>query len=89
MLLLSTKVKSGDVIEFFWEDNVPDDILPENIPLKIIYEDETIKIFYDNKFLQTSDGFTDKVLDICSKYLSEDALFKIAVLYDYLGVIKY
>ena len=56
---------------------------------KIIYEDETIKIFYDNKFLQTSDEFTDKVLDICSKYLSEDALFKIAVLYDYLGVIKY
>lgn len=55
---------------------------------KIIYEDDTIKIFYDNKTLQANDKFITKVFDICSKHLSEDALFKIAVLYDYLGIIK-
>ena len=50
---LSTKVKSGDVIEFFWEDNVPDDILPENIPLKIIYEDENVTVINKDQGMVT------------------------------------
>lgn len=41
---LSSKVNSGDEIEILWEDNIPDDIVPENIPLKIIYEDENVTV---------------------------------------------
>ncbi len=41
---LSAKVKANDIIEILWEDNIPDNIVPENIPLKIIYEDENVTV---------------------------------------------
>ncbi|MFA6855575.1 MAG: RluA family pseudouridine synthase [Treponema sp.] len=41
---ISFKVKAGDQIDIEWEDNIPDDIMPENIPLDIIYEDENITV---------------------------------------------
>ena len=41
---LSQKVKANDVIDIEWEDNVPDDIIPQNIPLDIIYEDENVTV---------------------------------------------
>ena len=40
----SYKMKAGDVLEIFWEDNIPENIEPENIPLKIIYEDENVTV---------------------------------------------
>ncbi|MCR5436284.1 MAG: RluA family pseudouridine synthase [Treponema sp.] len=41
---LSQKVKANDVINIEWEDNVPDDIIPQDIPLDIIYEDENVTV---------------------------------------------
>ncbi len=41
---LSSKVSAGDEIYFQWEDNIPDDIIPQNIPLNIIYEDENVTV---------------------------------------------
>ncbi|MCK9168953.1 MAG: RluA family pseudouridine synthase [Treponema sp.] len=41
---ISFKVRAGDQIDIEWEDNVPDDIIPENIPLDIIYEDKNITV---------------------------------------------
>ncbi|MBR1638717.1 MAG: RluA family pseudouridine synthase [Treponema sp.] len=41
---ISQKVKSGDQIDIQWEDNIPDDIIPENIPLEILYEDENVTV---------------------------------------------
>ncbi len=41
---VSYKVKALDQIDIEWEDNVPDDIVPENIPLDIIYEDENVTV---------------------------------------------
>lgn len=45
---LSAKVKANDIIEIFYEENIPDNIEPENIPLRIVYEDENITVV--NKF---------------------------------------
>ena len=39
---LSCKIRAGDKIQIFWQDNVPDNIEPENIPLKIVYEDDDV-----------------------------------------------
>ncbi|MBR4372772.1 MAG: RluA family pseudouridine synthase [Treponema sp.] len=41
---MSTKVSSGDKIEFDWEDSVPDDIVPEDIPLDVVYEDKNVTV---------------------------------------------
>lgn len=41
---LSSKVKADDVIEIQWDENIPDDILPEDIPLNIIYEDGNVTV---------------------------------------------
>lgn len=41
---LSAKVRAGDLIDIQWEDNIPDDIIPEQIPLNIVYEDENVTI---------------------------------------------
>lgn len=41
---ISQKVKAGDQIDIQWEDNIPDDIIPENLPLDIIYEDENVTV---------------------------------------------
>ena len=40
----SYKMKAGDILEIYWEDNIPENIEPENIPLKIIYEDENVTV---------------------------------------------
>ena len=36
---LSFKIKANDRIYIEWQDNVPDDIMPEDIPLDILYEE--------------------------------------------------
>ena len=41
---LSAKIKPNDVIDVFWDENIPENIEPEHIPLKIIYEDENVTI---------------------------------------------
>lgn len=41
---LSSKVKANDVIDIFYEENVPDNIEPENIPLRIVYEDDDVTV---------------------------------------------
>jgi len=41
---LSSKVKANDVIDIFYEENIPDNIEPENIPLRIVYEDEDVTV---------------------------------------------
>lgn len=45
---LSSKVKAGDSIDIFYEENIPDNIEPEDIPLRIVYEDENVTVV--NKF---------------------------------------
>ncbi|MDR0465270.1 MAG: RluA family pseudouridine synthase [Treponema sp.] len=35
----SRLVKQGDNFEFYWDDSLPADIIPQDIPLNIIYED--------------------------------------------------
>ncbi|WP_407426840.1 RluA family pseudouridine synthase [Treponema sp.] len=41
---LSAKVKAGDKIDIQWEDNIPENIVPQDIPLEIIYEDENVTV---------------------------------------------
>lgn len=41
---LSSKVKAKDQIDIDWEDNIPEDIIPEDIPLDIIYEDDNVTV---------------------------------------------
>lgn len=41
---LSAKIHPGDVIDIQWEDNIPDNIIPQNIPLSIVYENEDVAI---------------------------------------------
>ncbi|MBR5645545.1 MAG: RluA family pseudouridine synthase [Treponema sp.] len=41
---LSQKIKANDQINIQWEDNIPDDIIPQDIPLDIIYEDENVTV---------------------------------------------
>ncbi|MCR4579684.1 MAG: RluA family pseudouridine synthase [Treponema sp.] len=41
---ISQKVKALDQIDIQWEDNIPDDIIPENIPLEILYEDDNVTV---------------------------------------------
>ena len=42
--ILSSKVKAGDIIDVFWEENIPENIEPDDIPLNIVYEDENVTI---------------------------------------------
>ncbi|MDR0323818.1 MAG: RluA family pseudouridine synthase [Treponema sp.] len=37
---LSRFVKYGDSLELFWDESLPENIIPQDIPLEIIYEDE-------------------------------------------------
>lgn len=41
---LSQKIKSFDVIDIQWEDNIPDNIEPQDIPLEIVYEDNDVTV---------------------------------------------
>lgn len=41
---LSSKVHAGDKIDIEWEDNVPQDIIPQDISLNIIYEDQNVTV---------------------------------------------
>ncbi|MCQ2591635.1 MAG: RluA family pseudouridine synthase [Treponema sp.] len=41
---LSQKIKAKDQIDIQWEDNIPDDIIPQNIPLDIVYEDDNVTV---------------------------------------------
>jgi 23S rRNA pseudouridine1911/1915/1917 synthase len=36
----SRVVKQGDILELFWQDSPPVNIIPQDIPLEIVYEDE-------------------------------------------------
>jgi len=37
---LSRFVKNNDLLELFWDDSPPENIIPQEIPLEIVYEDE-------------------------------------------------
>jgi len=37
---LSRSVKNNDLLELFWDDAPPENIIPQEIPLEIVYEDE-------------------------------------------------
>ena len=37
---LSRPVKNGDILELFWEDTQPENVIPQNIALEIVYENE-------------------------------------------------
>lgn len=41
---LSSKVKAGDTVDVFWEENIPEYIEPEDIPLNIVYEDANVTV---------------------------------------------
>ncbi len=41
---LSQKIKAKDQIDIQWEDNIPDDIIPEDIPLEILFENENVTV---------------------------------------------
>ena len=55
---------------------------------KIVEQNDNIEIFYNDKSLKDNEKFMDDVIDICEKYLTEDDLWRIAILYDYLDEIK-
>lgn len=41
---LSSKIRAGDQISIFWEDLIPENIIPEDLPLEIIYEDDNVTV---------------------------------------------
>lgn len=41
---LSQKIKAKDQIDIQWEDNIPDDIIPEDIPLEILFENDNVTV---------------------------------------------
>lgn len=56
---------------------------------KIVEQNDNIEIFYDDKELKDNEKFMDFVFDVCEKYLKDDDLWRIAILYDYLGELSY
>ena len=40
----SSKVKPGDTVLVDWEEQVPENIIPEDIPLDIIYDDDNVTV---------------------------------------------
>lgn len=51
---------------------------------KVVEQNDNIEVFYNDENLQDNEQFIDKVFEVCEKYLKEDDLWRIAVLYDYL-----
>jgi hypothetical protein len=51
---------------------------------KVVEQNSNIEIFYNDEKLQDNEQFIDKVFEVCKKYLEEEDLWRIAVLYDYL-----
>lgn len=65
--------------------------------LQIIYPDVKFKnsydrnnkiLIYNNRDLLWNDDFSNRVLDLAEKYLTEDEFLHFAYLYDYLDEIK-
>lgn len=54
----------------------------------LVKRDYLIEISYDGEDMDLKDGFLDKAIDICEKYLDEDELALVSISYDYLGEIK-
>ncbi|MDK0751004.1 hypothetical protein QTI77_14610 [Clostridium perfringens] len=55
---------------------------------KVTKVDELIEIICDNKEIESDEEKIDEILEIASKYLSEEDLWNIGIVYDYLGEIK-
>lgn len=55
---------------------------------KVIKKDGLIEIICDNKEFESDENKIDEILEIASKYLSEDDLWNIGIVYDYLDEIK-
>lgn len=53
---LSYKLKGGENVEIFFEDPIPEDIIPENIPLNILYEDENVTVVNKHQGMVTHPG---------------------------------
>ena len=41
---ISRLIREGDKLDFFWDDPLPIDLVPENIPLDIIYDDDRVAV---------------------------------------------
>ncbi|HFD2033523.1 TPA: hypothetical protein ACF2DD_002100 [Clostridium perfringens] len=54
----------------------------------LVKRDYLIEISYDGEDMDLKDGFLDKAIDICEKYLDEDELALVSISYDYLGEIR-
>lgn len=54
----------------------------------LVKRDYFIEISYDGEDMDLKDGFLDKAIDICEKYLDEDELALVSISYDYLGKIR-
>lgn len=61
---LSQKIKPLDKISIQWEDNIPNDVIPQNIPLEIIYENENVTVINKEQGMVTHPacGNWDKTL---------------------------
>ena len=53
---LSYKLKGGENVEIFFEDPVPEDILPEDISLDILYEDNNVTVINKYQGMVTHPG---------------------------------
>lgn len=54
---------------------------------KIIEQNDNIEIFYDDEKLKNSEEFMDNVFSVCEKYLKDEDLWRVAILFDYLNEI--
>lgn len=52
----SSKVRTGDRIQFSWEPLIPTDIEPQNIPLDIVYEDHRVTVVNKKQGMVTHPG---------------------------------
>lgn len=54
---------------------------------KIIEQNDNIEIFYNDEKLKNNEEFMDNVFAICEKYLKDEDLWRVAILFDYLNEI--
>jgi hypothetical protein len=54
-----------------------------NTNFKFIESECFIEILHDNKKYMNDNNFDNKIYEICSKYLSENDLYKLGVSYDF------
>jgi 23S rRNA pseudouridine1911/1915/1917 synthase len=75
---LSRLVKHGDVLELCWNDEPPQNIIPQDIPLEIIYEDEKQVVINKPQGLVVHPGAGNKqntmANALCFRRLGKDSL---------------